>query len=184
MELVVPATEYVPSYLAALEQGWAFDAFFTGGAANALDLARNSPELLVETLLSKAVGTVGLPNGDPVPRLPSTMRWMWDGEFAGSINVRWQLGSTHLPAYVLGHIGYGVVDARQGRGYATSALSQMLPIAWDSGLPCVELTTVFDNVASQRVIINNGGVFVEEFTAPPEQGSHQMLRWRIDGPGN
>jgi predicted acetyltransferase len=105
---------------------------------------------------------------------------MWDGEFAGSINVRWQNGTTELPAYVLGHIGYGVVTARQGRGYATSALSEMLPIAWEAGLPFVELTTTLDNFASQKVIINNGGAVVEEFTAPLEQGSHQMFRWRID----
>ncbi len=182
MELVIPTIEYVPSYLAALEKGWVFDAFFTGGHEKAMNLAQRSPELLVDTLLGKVSETVSLPSGEPVPRLPSTMLWMWDGEFAGSINVRWQSGTTELPPYVLGHIGYGVVTERQGRGYATSALSRILPIAWKAGLPFVELTTVRDNVASQRVITNNSGVLLEEFTAPPEQGSHQMFRWRIEAP--
>ncbi len=182
MKLVIPAIEYVPSYLAALESGWTFDAFFTGGVENAINLARSSPEVLVDTLHGKVSETVTLPSGDPVPRLPSTMRWMWDGEFAGSINERWQNGTTVLPPYVLGHIGYGVVTERQSRGYATSALSGILPLAWNAGLPFVELTTVLGNIASQKVITNNGGVVVEEFTAPVEQGSHQMFRWRIDSP--
>ena len=182
MELVVPAVEHVPSYLCALEQGWAFDAFFAGGVDNALYLARNSPDVLVNTVNGITSTTVTLPSGDPVPRLPSATRWMWDGEFAGSVNLRWQSGTTELPAYVLGHIGYGVVTERQGRGYATTALSGILPLAWDAGLPFVELTTVLDNLASQKVIINNGGAIVEEFTAPPEQGSHQMFRWKIDRP--
>jgi predicted acetyltransferase len=180
VEIVVPSPEHVPSYLSALKCGWTFDAFFTGGVENALHLAKNAPDLLVQTLSGGASETVTLPNGESVPRLPSVMRWMWDGEFAGSINVRWQNGTTALPAYVLGHVGYGVVTQRQGRGYATSALSHMLPMAWDAGLPFVELTTTLDNIASQKVITNNGGVMVEEFTAPAEQGSHRMFRWRID----
>jgi len=182
MELVVPAIERVPSYLAALERGWTFDAFFTGGVVNALELARNSREVLIATLLGTTSHTVTLLSGDPVPRLPSTMRWMWDGAFAGSINVRWQSGTTELPPYVLGHIGYGVVAGRQGRGHATAALSGILPLAWSAGLPFVELTTALDNIASQKVITNNGGVVVEEFTAPAEQGSHRMFRWRIECP--
>ncbi len=179
----MPAIEHVPSYRAALERGWKFDAFFTGGVVNALELARHSPEKLIATLLGTTSDTVTLPSGDRVPRLPSTMRWMWDGAFAGSVNVRWQSGTTDLPGYVLGHIGYGVVAERQGRGYATAALTSILPLAWGAGLPFVEITTTLDNIASQKVIRNNGGVVVEEFTAPAEQGSHQMFRWRIECPG-
>jgi len=175
----VPAIKHVPSYRAALEHGWTFDAFFTGGVVNALELARHSPEKLIATLLGTTSDTVTLPSGHLVPRLPSSMRWMWDGAFAGSINVRWQSGTADLPGYVLGHIGYGVVAERQGRGYATAALTSILPLAWGAGLPFVEITTTLDNIASQKVIRNNGGVVVEEFTAPAEQGSRQMFRWRI-----
>lgn len=182
MKLVVPSVEHVPSHLAALESGWTFDSFFTGGSENEMDLAKNSPQLLIDTLLGLESQTVTLPDGAPVPRIPSTMRWMWDGEFAGSVNVRWQKDTTDLPAYVLGHIGYGVMEDRRGQGYASSALAQILPIAWESGLPFVELTTALDNIASQKVITNNGGFLIEEFSAPPEQGSHQMFRWRIHKP--
>jgi predicted acetyltransferase len=104
---------------------------------------------------------------------------MWDGEFAGSIGLRWQPGTTELPPTCLGHIGYVVVADKRGRGYATQALRQILPEARAVGLPFVELTTDVDNVPSQRVILANGGVEVERFTKPAEYGSGPGIRWRI-----
>ena len=51
---------------------------------------------------------VKLPDGSFVPRIPGITRWMWDGQVCGSINFRWQVGSTELPPNCLGHIGYEV----------------------------------------------------------------------------
>ncbi len=42
------------------------------------------------------------------------------------IGLRWQRGSEALPPYCLGHIGYAVVPWKQGRGYATRALREVL----------------------------------------------------------
>jgi predicted acetyltransferase len=52
---------------------------------------------------------VALPDGTMVPRLPGFWRWLWDGEFCGSIQFRWQPGTPDLPPTCLGHIGYSVV---------------------------------------------------------------------------
>jgi predicted acetyltransferase len=104
---------------------------------------------------------------------------MWDGEFCGSIGFRWQKGTSALPPYVLGHIGYAVVPARRGRGYATKALALLLPEARKEGLDYVTLTTDPDNIPSQKVITNNGGTLVERFTATDAYGGSEMLRWRI-----
>ena len=123
--------------------------------------------------------TVTLSDGTLVPRLPGFSRWMWDGEFCGSINVRWQDGTPELPPYCLGHIGYAVVPWKQRRGYATEALRQVLPLAREVGLPYVEITTNPDNVASQRVIEANGGVLVERFTQPATSGGGTGLRYRV-----
>jgi predicted acetyltransferase len=98
-------------------------------------------------------------------------RWLWDGEFCGSIGFRWQRGTEALPPYCLGHIGYAVVPWKQRRGYATSALRELLREAKAEGLRYVEITTATENVASQRVIENNEGVFVEEFVAPESLGA-------------
>ena len=41
----------------------------------------------------EARGTpISLPDGATVPRLPGYALWMWDGEFCGSIGLRWQPG--------------------------------------------------------------------------------------------
>ena len=47
------------------------------------------------------------------------------------------------------------------------------------GLPYVELTTDPDNLASQRVIIANGGLLIEAFINPVAFGSTPGLRFRI-----
>lgn len=104
---------------------------------------------------------------------------MWDGEFCGSIGLRWQPGTTELPPHCLGHIGYAVVPWKQGLGFAKAALAQLLPEARAAGLSCVDLTTDPWNVASQRVILANGGVLVGRFTKPPQFGSKPGLRFRI-----
>jgi len=124
--------------------------------------------------------TVTLPDGSVVPRLPGIVRWMWDGEFCGAINLRWQPGTAELPPHVLGHIGYTVVPWKQRRGYATDALAGMLDVARAQRLPFVELTTQPENLASQKVITANGGVLVEEFVEPEQYGGAIGRLYRID----
>ena len=184
MELVEPDLRFLPAYVQALEDGWAFDDFWFGGPGAARLAAEQDPRALLDVLagLAQPGHTVTLPDGRTVPRLPSIMRWMWDGGFAGSINVRWQDGTPDLPEYVLGHIGYGTVSSRQGRGYATEALRGVLPIAWGAGLPYADLVTSVGNRASQVVIERNGGRVVEEFEHPSDPRGGRMLRWRIDRP--
>jgi predicted acetyltransferase len=43
----------------------------------------------------------------------------------------------------------------------------------------VEITTDPDNIASQRVIEANGGIFVEHFIKPQQFGCKPGLRFRI-----
>jgi predicted acetyltransferase len=65
-------------------------------------------------------------------------------------------------------------------GYASSALRRILPEARVIGLPYVEVTMDVDNLASQHVVLANGGVLVETFTKPAAFGSTTALRFRID----
>jgi predicted acetyltransferase len=183
MELVWPAEEYLDSYLDALTRGFAHDNV-RGLAASAEEIEQihDDPQRFVESLVDpEGKGPpITLPNGMVIKRLPGYRRWMWDGEFAGSIGFRWQPGTVELPSYVLGHMGYSVPLWKQGRGYATEALRQLLPDAKARGLPYVVLTTDPDNVASQRVILKNGGVLVEEFNKGPAYHNAPGLRYRID----
>ena len=60
------------------------------------------------------------------------------------------------------------------------ALGQVLPEAQALGLPYVDLTTDPDNLASQAVILNNGGWLVERFRNASAYGGGESLRFRID----
>ena len=124
-------------------------------------------------------GPVTLPDGSQVARLPSLRYWLWDGEFCGSIGLRWPADKGAMPAHVLGHIGYAVVAWKRRRGYATRALALLLSEARAEGLARVEITTDPANIASQRVITANGGVLVERFNRPAAYGGAPALRYRI-----
>src|SRR5207342_659181 len=101
------------------------------------------PVLFLASLVDREAkgAPITMPDGSQVPRLPGFRRWMWDGEFCGSIGLRWQPGTTELPPHCLGHIGYAVVPWKRGRGYATRALRELLPQAKREGLRYVEITT-------------------------------------------
>src|SRR5262245_11659721 len=173
MKLVWPSREYLTSYVAALERGWSPDNVL-GEAAAQEELRRIAadPDQFLASLVDRDAsrGPIILPDGTTVPRLPGYRRWMWDGEFCGSIGFRWQRGTEELPAYCLGHIGYAVVPWKQRRGYATAALREILRDAKTEGLRYVEITTAPENIASRRVIESNGGVLVEEFVTPAALG--------------
>jgi len=182
MTLVWPSREYLPSYVAALERGWSPDSL-RGEVVALEELARIAADAdaFIASLVDKeAAGRlVTLPDGTTAPRLPGYRRWMWDGEFCGSIGLRWQRGTEALPPYCLGHIGYAVVPWKQRRGYATRALREVLREARAEGLRFVEITTDLDNVASQRVVEANGGVIVEEFVTPSLLGAQRKIRYRV-----
>lgn len=181
MRLVRPSIEFLPSYVAALERGWSADnERGAAAAAEELDKIRGNPHEFLASLENRSGGGfVTLPDGSTAPKLPSFRRWMWDGEFAGSIGLRWQNGTAALPEYCLGHIGYAVVPWKQRLGYATQALFAMLVEAKSVGLPFVEITTGVDNVASQRVIQKAGGVLHEKFNKPAAYGGAASLRYRV-----
>jgi len=183
MDLVWPDERYLPSYVDALERGWSPDNTRPEEAILE-ELARiaEDPASFVRELVDReAKGPpVVMPDGSTVRRLPGYRKWMWDGEFCGSIGFRWQPGTSALPPHVLGHIGYAVVPWKRGLGYATLALKLLLPEAKAEGLDCVELTTDPENLASQRVITANGGVLVERFLEPPQYGDGEKLRFRIE----
>jgi predicted acetyltransferase len=181
MDLVWPATQYLPGYSRALQQGWSPDHLRPQTAQDELAQIAQDPVGFVSGKVDReAKGPpVLLPDGSTVPRLPGYVRWMWDGEFCGSIGFRWQPGTTELPAHCLGHIGYSVVPWKRRRGYASRALKLLLLEVRAEGLQHVEITTDADNRASQRVIEANGGTLVERFHKPAVYGGAESLRFRI-----
>ena len=181
MDLVWPEAQYLPGYVYALRQGWSPDNLRPQSALDELAQIVQDPEqFLSEQVDRDAKGPlILLPDNSTVPRLPGYKLWMWDGEFCGSIGLRWQPGTTELPPYCLGHVGYSVVPWKRRRGYATRALQLLLPHARAEGLAHIELTTDADNLASRRVIEANGGTLIERFQKPLVYGGAESLRFRI-----
>lgn len=182
MQLVRPETQHLPSYIAALERGWSADNVrgLVAAQEELVSIAKDPSAFLAVMEDREAKGApVTLPDGSTVARIPGIRRWLWDGEFCGTIGLRWQDGTAELPPHCLGHIGYAVVPWKQRKGYATMALRALLPEARAVGLPYVEITTDPENIASQRVIVANGGQLFERFIKPPQFGSRPGLRYRI-----
>jgi len=182
MELIRPRTEHLDGYLDALRRGWSPNTEHVGFDQAEIDRVVGDPDRFLE-LCDDPEGRgdpIELADGTRVPRLPGLTRWMWDGEFAGSINVRWRPGTTDLPPTCLGHIGYAVVPWKRRRGYASAALATVLPLAAAQGLPFVEITTDEANVASQRVIEAAGGVPIERFIKLESSGGGPAVRFRVD----
>jgi predicted acetyltransferase len=177
LRLVEPSLAVLPGYTEALGRGWSPNNVSDVSAEHLRAIRADAPAFLA-SLLSQT-GTITLPDGREVPKLPSRVRWMWDGEFAGQIGLRWQPGTDALPPHVLGHVGYAVVPWKRRRGYATEALRLMLDEARAVGLRSLEITTDKGNVISGRVIAANGGCLVEEFVNL-HYGDGVRLRYRID----
>lgn len=186
--LAVPSLRRLPEYRAALERGWSPDNINLEKTAQ-IHLARiaEDPAAFVAGLSDpEAKGApIAMPDGTTRPRLPGIMFWIRDaagrdGEFCGTISLRWQDGTSALPDYCLGHIGYAVVPWRRRRGHATAALGLILPEARRRGLTHVELTTETENEASHKVIRANGGRLVTRRNRYPAYGDVEELLWRID----
>ena len=182
LQLLVPALPQLDAYADALRRGWSPDNVRLQEAAREeLELIAEDRADFVAMLDDREArgGPITLPDGSQVPRLPGYRRWMWDGEFCGSIGFRWQPGTAALPPHCLGHIGYAVVPWMRRRGYATRALALLLPEARKEGLDYVELTTDLDNLPSQKVITANGGALVKRFRKEPAYGEVEALLFRI-----
>lgn len=184
MELILPTRDHLPAYVAALERGWSADNVRKEVAARE-ELARIAidPQGFLDGHEDPqaAGGPVTLPDGSQVPRLPGIRRWIWDdGQFCGSIGLRWPADFGPLPSHVLGHIGYAVVPWHRNRGLATRALALMLVEARRRGLRSVELTTDPDNLPSQKVITANAGVLLRSFVKDAAFGGAEGLLYRID----
>ena len=172
--LAVPAMGLGPSFVRALEEGFAFG---DGVTKTALEIA--AIEAALEPYLATLNlqgGTVILPtNGATVERMPHSQLWLTDGlEFFGTFNIRYRLSPPLRQRG--GHIGYSIRPSRQGQGFATAGLRLALNHARAAGLGRVLLTCADENLASARVIERNGGV-LEAVLPNPERGGCYRRYW-------
>lgn len=77
-----------------------------------------------------------------------------------------------------GHIGYAVRPSQQRRGLATEILKEGVALARSSGFKRLLLVCDDDNLASEKVILKNGGQYENTLFDPDEQVF--VKRYRID----
>ncbi len=99
-----------------------------------------------------------------------------DDKIVGIVNIRHELNE-----YLLnfgGHIGYGVCKSERQKGYATEMLRLAILKCKELGIDKVLVTCNFDNIASEKTIKNNGGIFENEIFVVDEDTN--VKRFWID----
>lgn len=90
-----------------------------------------------------------------------------EDNIVGMLNFRKELND-YLRNYI-GHIGYSVAPSKRRQGIATKMLKLALEEAEKFGLQKVLITCTDDNVASFKVIENNGGILEDKRVDPGDQ---------------
>lgn len=81
-----------------------------------------------------------------------------DNKIVGIIDLRHHIDHPILGTWG-GHCGYSVRPSERRKGYAKEMLRQNIQNAKRRGIPKLLVTCDVDNVASERTILANGGVF-------------------------
>ncbi|MFN8513178.1 MAG: GNAT family N-acetyltransferase [Chloroflexia bacterium] len=109
--------------------------------------------------------------------VPQSIYWLVEGdEFIGRISLRHELNDQLRR--LGGHIGYEIRPSRRRQGYGTAILGLVLPKAREHGLTSVLITCDADNIASQRIIEQHGGMPDDPYVPP--DGSVPALRYWIE----
>ncbi|SJZ93976.1 GNAT family N-acetyltransferase [Anaerorhabdus furcosa] len=97
----------------------------------------------------------GIDIGEEVPQTLFLLK-RDDGAILGAVSIRHYLNHTNIIDG--GHLGYGICPEFRGFGYGDIILKLALKKLLEMGIEKVLVTCDFDNYASQKVILNNGGV--------------------------
>ena len=90
-----------------------------------------------------------------------------DNKIVGIIDLRHHINHSILSTWG-GHIGYYVRPTERGKGYGKEMLRQNLKNAQNRGIEKVLITCSEGNIASERTILANGGVFENTITVDDE----------------
>ena len=146
LTLVEPSLTYKEPCLAAVREFHAVGEY----SVDAEQLGATFEELIARLAAAKD------PANAPTGELPYEDFWLMEGEeWIGKLTLRTTINAKYLHAG--GHIGYEIRPSKRRQGYGTALLRMGLEKARERGLDRVLLTCYETNLASRKVIENNGG---------------------------
>ncbi|MDR9771611.1 GNAT family N-acetyltransferase [Rhizobium hidalgonense] len=176
--LLAPDLQNLSDFEAALAAGWSPDPRRAGDTAYVSGklprLRQNRSKYLGELIAHGKPHT-----GSGPPPLTTRLFWIWNGEFCGSISLRFHAGTEELPPEISGHVGYSVVPWKQRNGHATTALKLLLAVAKKEGLDRIVILCDEDNHASRRVIERNGGELFMRGPHPSDRPDQIKLYFQL-----
>lgn len=159
-----PSMNAIASHIEALKEG------FVRGSSKPktleeIEIIKQNPEKYIISLNEQKTGYRDWPDGSQARYVPFETFWLCEGAvFIGDISFRHELNeNTVLHG---GHVGYGVRPSMQGKGYGTLMLEMVRRRAAERGMKRLLLSCAPDNIASQKVILNNGGVYQDTLGNP------------------
>lgn len=166
MKLIRPNEKYLDQYRNAIEENFKY-------RPNAPKMFSN-PDLIINSSFEMENG-INLKPG----YVKATHLWLIDGDkFIGEIGIRHEL-TPDLLKYG-GNIGYEIRWSECGKGYGTKILNMALEFCKSElKLNNVLITCDKNNIASRKVIENNGGVFQDEIINVLDRGKVETRRYWI-----
>lgn len=172
LTFVSPSVAYRDSYLAAyaeMETDIERLSWLYLGSKAKMDAPANDFAFYVQTLLERE--TV------PPPGFVSdTVLWaVRDNELVGRISLRHELNA-FLTKWG-GHIGYIVRPSYRRQGIATAMLKHMLQTERAHSIGRLLITCDEGNVASEKTIVNNGGIYESTVQGSAEDALPKKRFW-------
>lgn len=91
--------------------------------------------------------------------VPQTSYWLYDEELpVGYGRIRHHLNEKLKNTS--GHIGYAIRQSKREQGYGNKILELLLEECKKIGIECVQISANKENIASNKIIRKNGGIFV------------------------
>ena len=80
-----------------------------------------------------------------------------DDRIIGIVDIRLELKNEITRRYG-GNVGYSVRPSERKKGYATKILNMAKNYLYNLGITCIMVSCYSDNIASEKVILKNGGI--------------------------
>ena len=159
IKLVSPSKEYAKDLWDFRREVIDHDANNENQFAGCMGLEEsNTPEEWIELCAKRQLKTWGKDDKSKVPSHSFLAVRISDNRIVGVIDLRHHIDHPILSTWG-GHSGYTVRPSERGHGYAKEMLRQNLIKAKEMGIERFLITCDTTNIASEKTILANGGVF-------------------------